>query len=435
MKKQILLFLCFISIISILAQKNLKIFKSDATTVDVVISTIDSANFSQDGSKLNIYKTNKTSTVLDVSTIDSITFNSLPIVRTVSTITFSYKSARAGVVVVSSADLAISEKGVCYSTYENPTIDSSKVSSTSIADSISFFINGLTINTTYFVRGYVKTDAGVFYGKQESFKTLDYALPTVETTSVTNSSGQKATCAGRVISDGGYGVLKARGFCWSKSHNPTIDDFTSVNGIFNGTYTGSMINLEDKAIYYVRAYATNPLGTSYGAELKVTAITISGNVTYNLAKATNPTATELEAYRLIKIAMDSACYYYNRYTTFSKNIYVYYDEGIPTAQASYNGAIGFGKSTTYMHVCTAMHEMAHYMGSGTTSKWQSLTVNGIYVGTAATAKLKSLTGEVLKGDDMHFWPYGLNYLSEVKSANDYIYHAKIVEAMRTDCGW
>ena len=161
-----------------------------------------------------------------------------------------------------------------------------------------------------------------------------------------------------------------------------------------------------------------------------------GNLTYTIDTGTLPVGTT--NYNLIKIAMDSAMYYYNRYATFTGTIWVYYNEGIPTAQASNHGSIGFGKETGYMHVCTAMHETAHWLGSGTTTVWQNLTVNGVYTGAAATAMLKSLIGNpsgVLYGDDQHFWPYGLNYRSEVTSANDYIFHAKIVNAMKTDCGW
>lgn len=71
---------------------------------------------------------------------------------------------------------------------------------------------------------------------------------------------------------------------------------------------------------------------------------------------------------------------YNRYTTFRGNVYVYYNAGIPTAQASYHGAIGFGPNTTYMWVGTAMHEICHFVGSGTRIEWQALT-NGNWTGS------------------------------------------------------
>lgn len=88
-----------------------------------------------------------------------------------------------------------------------------------------------------------------------------------------------------------------------------------------------------------------------------------------------------------------------------------------------------------MVVITAMHEIAHTVGIGTSNLYKNLIVNGIYTGTAATLKLKEVTGDpdaVLHGDAQHFWPYGLNYASEVESANDLIIHCKIVDAMQRD---
>ncbi|MBN1186211.1 MAG: T9SS type A sorting domain-containing protein [Bacteroidales bacterium] len=161
-----------------------------------------------------------------------------------------------------------------------------------------------------------------------------------------------------------------------------------------------------------------------------------GNVTYTLDL---DSASYPVQYQLIKIAMDSACYYYSKYTPFIYNIHVYYDAGIPTAQASYHGSIGFGSNTTYMWVGTAMHEMAHYFGSGTSTAYSNLMVGGVWTGTVAKNLLLSLTGETLKGDGTHFWPYGINYKTEITNLGSMenqrkalITHAKIVKAMLVD---
>jgi hypothetical protein len=94
-----------------------------------------------------------------------------------------------------------------------------------------------------------------------------------------------------------------------------------------------------------------------------------------------------------------------------------------------------------MWVGTAMHEFAHYFGSGTTAIWQSKTTTGIWTGPAGAALLLAATGEILKGDTQHFWPYGINYKSEiiglgdeVAQQNGLILHCKLVEAMLVvDC--
>ena len=157
-------------------------------------------------------------------------------------------------------------------------------------------------------------------------------------------------------------------------------------------------------------------------------------VEYTLHKSSNPTEDELDAYQRITTVMDSAVYLYNKYTNLSKYINVYYAPGVPTAEASSNGDLRFGKERSYMFVGTAMHEMAHTMGMGTTDAYRSMFKDGVFQGEKAQALLKEIDGPdaVLKGDNQHFWPYGLNYASEVKSEQDLINHAKIVYAMYQD---
>lgn len=89
--------------------------------------------------------------------------------------------------------------------------------------------------------------------------------PTVTTTSVSDITSSSAKCGGNVISDGGTSVT-ARGICWSTSHNPTINNSHTSSGTGTGTFTASMTGLSASTTYYVRAYATNNKGTSYGEQ-------------------------------------------------------------------------------------------------------------------------------------------------------------------------
>lgn len=160
----------------------------------------------------------------------------------------------------------------------------------------------------------------------------------------------------------------------------------------------------------------------------------AGNIDYHLNKSANPTNDEREAYALIEAVMDSAVYLYNKYSDLSKHIEVYYSTGVPTAEASSNGDLRFGKDRNYMFVGTAMHEMAHTLGMGTTSEYQKMFKDGVFQGEKAQKVIKEIDGPdaVLKGDSQHFWPYGLNYKSEVKSEQDLINHVKVVNAMYQD---
>jgi len=90
--------------------------------------------------------------------------------------------------------------------------------------------------------------------------------PTVTTASVSDIGLTTATCGGDVVSSGGVPVT-ARGVCWSTSPNPTISDNITTNGFGTGSFTSYLAGLTaPNILYYVRAYATNSGGTSYGSE-------------------------------------------------------------------------------------------------------------------------------------------------------------------------
>jgi hypothetical protein len=163
--------------------------------------------------------------------------------------------------------------------------------------------------------------------------------------------------------------------------------------------------------------------------------TFSGHITYTLNKKSNPSKDEADAYVKIQTCMDSAVWFYNTYTTLTKKITANYDTSVGTADGNSNGNIRFGKNRTYMKGCTAMHEIAHTTGVGTTTQWSKLIVNKVFTGKNATQKLREILGSqdsVLHGDGMHFWPYGINYDYEVKSKNDLINHCLIVNAIQKD---
>jgi len=441
MKKYGLIIISIICIFALFAQKTLNLYKTDFSVLNFNISSIDSLKFSNSETVLDIQKSDNTVTSISILTIDSLTFSdsisrNLPIVTTSAVTSISYTTAQSGLIIKSVGGTTILERGICWSTTLNPSIENNKIIST--AATFTLNLSGLTAGSVIYIRAYATNINGTSYGEQVSFTTLSYSLPVIATVSASyNYTTNKATCIGNVTSNGGCGTLIERGVCWSTSKNPTITDFKYSGGTNVGQYYAFMTNLSLNSTYYVRAFATNCVGTSYGAQLTVKPL--MGNVTYTMGfdSLTYPTQ-----YRLIKIAVDSACYYYNRYTTFSHNIWIAYSSGVPTAEASYHGQVAFGSNTTYMWVGTAMHEFAHYFGSGTTSVWQGKIVGGVWTGSTASALLLGATGETLKGDSQHFWPYGINYKSEITGlgnsaaqANGLILHTKLVKAMLIDdCG-
>lgn len=95
--------------------------------------------------------------------------------------------------------------------------------------------------------------------------------PNVITLPVSNITNNGALTGGNVISDGGDDITE-RGVCWNASGNPTIDDFRTIDGTGLGEFTSNITGLTFATRYYIRAYATNSVGTSYGNELNFIAI-------------------------------------------------------------------------------------------------------------------------------------------------------------------
>jgi hypothetical protein len=147
-------------------------------------------------------------------------------------------------------------------------------------------MSGLSANTTYYVRAYAINNADTAYGSEVSFTTLqNVSLPTVTTSQVTNITQTTATGGGNVTSDGG-GTVTERGICWSTSHNPTTSGNHANNGTGTGSYTINMTGLTANTTYYVRAYATNSVGTAYGSE--VSFITSQATPIYTITVSANP---------------------------------------------------------------------------------------------------------------------------------------------------
>ena len=83
-----------------------------------------------------------------------------------------------------------------------------------------------------------------------------------------------ATSGGTVTSDGGASVI-ARGVCWSLAINPTIADSHTSDSLGTGSFTSRLTGLTPGANYYIRAYATNAIGTAYGADSSFTTNTMA----------------------------------------------------------------------------------------------------------------------------------------------------------------
>ncbi len=191
-----------------------------------------------------------------------------PVVITADVTEITLYSAKCGGGVSDGGGAVVVERGVCWNTSGNPTVlDFSTKDGSGLGSYISN-ISGLEYGTTYYVRAYAVNANGVAgYGEEVSFTTLDKLLPIVTTaTEVTDITVSSAVCGGEVTFDGNVAVT-ARGICWSTIQNPTIEDNKTTDGSGMGRFTSNIPELAINTQYYVRAYATNEVGTSYGDEV------------------------------------------------------------------------------------------------------------------------------------------------------------------------
>ncbi|MBQ3595781.1 MAG: DUF1566 domain-containing protein [Bacteroidales bacterium] len=189
-----------------------------------------------------------------------------PVVETGAVENITLNFATCGGNVVSDCGADVTERGVCWSTSPNPTINDNITTNGNGTGTFTSNLINLTANTTYYVRAYANNSAGTGYGNEISFTTLkDIVKPTVKTNEVSSVVQDAAICGGVVIDDGGAEVT-ARGVCWSTSQNPTINGSHTDDGTGEGDFTSTITGLTAGTTYYVRAYATNEKGTSYGEE-------------------------------------------------------------------------------------------------------------------------------------------------------------------------
>lgn len=105
----------------------------------------------------------------------------------------------------------------------------------------------------------------------DQVKVYNNVVPVVTTTAATGVTAYTATTGGDVTSEGGSAVTE-RGVCFSTTQNPTIADTHFTEGTGTGAFSISLMSLTQNTTYYLRAYATNSIGTGYGNEITFTTL-------------------------------------------------------------------------------------------------------------------------------------------------------------------
>ena len=226
----------------------------------------------------------------------------LPTVNTSDVMEITATSANCGGHISSDGGSDIIECGICICTNENPSVNDSCISVNNTMKVFKVDFDNLNPETTYHVRAYAKIEKGIAYGETKSFTTLSpITLPSVETFYVTDITTTTAICKSSITNDGGSEV-SARGVCWSTNENPTLTDNYTCDNNGTGDFISHITGLSASVTYYVRTYATNSIGTTYGNQQSFTTpsfaelpfsindnkkiIFSTGNLQYNAASDT-----------------------------------------------------------------------------------------------------------------------------------------------------
>lgn len=132
---------------------------------------------------------------------------------------------------------------------------------------------------------YLERESGRVYhninGKKDGYsvrcmKNEGYAatLPIVSTATPTTVTANTAHCGGVVMDDGGT-LVTERGVCFSTTPDPTISSTKVVSGYGTGSFDLMMTGLTPSTLYFVRAFATNAMGTAYGEQSSFTTTGVS----------------------------------------------------------------------------------------------------------------------------------------------------------------
>jgi hypothetical protein len=175
--------------------------------------------------------------------------------------------------VTDNGNASVNSRGVCWSKDKNPSLDNFTGINTN-EQGLGVFISevlGLEENTQYYFCAYAINEKGIGYSDVQLLTTLELSLANVSTNEPTNIEETSVSCGGTINNNGNSEII-SKGVCWSKSNNPSLENNLGFTQEGNGdeNFISSINNLSSLTTYYVRAYAINIMGTSYGESISFT---------------------------------------------------------------------------------------------------------------------------------------------------------------------
>jgi len=178
--------------------------------------------------------------------------------QAVSAIALTTATGNGNITAIGSSNAT--KRGVCYNTTGSPTTaDSKKEESGSFGTgAFTASLTNLSSGTKYFAKAYAINPGGTSYGDEVNFTTG----VVVTTQAPTDVLAETVTANGNITSLGG-GNATVKGFQYGLTQTATWS--ASDSGSYTtGAYTKGLTSLTANTTYWIRAYATNPLGTFYG---------------------------------------------------------------------------------------------------------------------------------------------------------------------------
>jgi hypothetical protein len=234
---------------------------------------------------------------------------------TIAASQISPNSAASGGIITHGGSSAVTARGVCYSTTTTtPIITSTKTNDGGGTGQFTSNLTNLTPNKLYYIRAYATNSSGTGYGDVKTFTTASPTIPTGVTTSpISSISFSTATGGGNVAGDGGSSIT-AKGVCWSNVTSlPTTSNSKTVNGTGLGIFSSDLSGLLPNTTYYVRGYATNSVGTAYGASVSFTTtqnftvgVSYQGGIIAYVFTATDPGYVSGQTHGLIATSVNQS---------------------------------------------------------------------------------------------------------------------------------
>lgn len=215
------------------------------------------------------YATNNSGTAYGNEVSFTTSAGSMAILTTATVNSVTATSSVSGGNITNDNGSDVTARGVCWSSSSGPSVTDPHTTNGIGTGIFTSSISGLNASTGYYVRAYATNSYGTAYGNEEFFTTSPPSLAILTTATVGSITTTTAMSGGNITNDNGSDIT-ARGVCWSTSTSPTIADAHTTNGAGTGVFTSNLTNLVMSTTYYVRAYATNGIGTSYGNQVNFT---------------------------------------------------------------------------------------------------------------------------------------------------------------------